>query len=1516
MQGRACRPGPLRLATPASKLAGDPGWERSLRDVWIGFALSLPLVGALLLCLATSRTASAQDRSPAPTGLSAQWQPLGPAQVTTPAYGKITGRVTSISIDPADATGNTVYLGTTGGGVWKSTNAAGPASAVSFVPLTDTLPVFSPNAGTAALPSLSVGAVSAMGPLVLAGTGDPNDATDSFYGEGLLRSQDGGQTWTLIRASTDTPNQDYSFTGLSVAGFAWNTTDPSVTPGTVVAALSQSTRGVLTGAVDPANSVMGLYYSTDAGVTWHMSTLMDGAQIVQRPLATGALRSGGNAVTSVLWNPVRRRFYAAIRYHGYYESPDGITWTRLTHQPGPGLTNTACPANTDAPGSQGCPLFRGALAVEPISGDMYALTVGPGNTDQGLWRDVCAGNASTCGNPISFSQQLAGTSLEGSAGGVIPQGGYNLTLAAVPSASGSDQTTLLFAGTVDLYRCALDASGAGCAAMRNTTNVLNGCATQARVAPAQHALAVRSTSGGPVLLIGNDSGLWRSNDGVDQQATPCSADDASHFENLNSGLGSLAEVETLAQHPSDPSILLAGMGANGTSATTDAQITGLGAWQQIAAGEGGQVAIDPASPDNWYLSTGPGISIAHCSRGPSCTAQDFAGSPAIGPAQTVNDATLIDTPWLLDPAVPANLVAGTCRVWRGPAADGSQWSSANQISRPLAGPQNAACTAQQDGAGGNALIRSLAAGGLVSDSSNPQNAGSETLYAGTAGALAGGANAPGHLFVTQAAQTATGTTAWTDVTGSPVVNGGLITTFNPCQYDLSSIAVDPHDLSGNTVYVTVMGFGVPHVYRSIDAGAHWSNISRNLPDAPANSVVIDPNDANTVYVAMDTGVYATTQVSTCDSANCWSLYGTGLPNAPVTQLLAAGAMPTGDGRTGELRAATYGRGVWQIPLLAAAGSTQAAITVAPTALAFAAQAVGTASAVQTVTVTNTGNAPLTVSRIDISLASLPLGPQAEFSETDTCTGASIATGGTCTLQVSFAPAATGSRSATLTIFGNVVGGQTQIALSGSGLPGGSVVLTPLFLRFPSTEVNATSPAQNITVSNVSGSSVPLGAPSVAGDFRISANTCGTTLASQTGCTLALIFTPTASQTRTGLLSISGDGTLLTASLTGNGVLPATDTLAPASLSFAPQTLGTTSPVQRVTVTNSGDEALTLIAASTTGAFAAVNSCGNSLAGHSSCAIDVLFQPTVLGAATGSLRISDQFRVQTVALSGSGLAPPGVSLSPLFGMAFPATGVGLSSSPQAVTLTNNGQIPLHIATLATKGDFSILANPCGDTLAVASACTLQIVFRPTAGGTRTGALTVNDDAINSPQTLPLTGPAVDFALVLNGPTSVTTSSGQNAVFPLLFTSGPTVQGAQASLTCTGLPSGATCNLNPSTLAIDGNTTPVSVTVLTGQATSHTASKPPATLPSSQILWSLLLLPGGAMLTRRRRLAAASLLCCLIAFTGCVSSRKIPPGSALGTGSTSGSVTPTGTYSVVVTATAAGLSHSVNLTLVVQ
>jgi hypothetical protein len=280
-----------------------------------------------------------------------------------------------------------------------------------------------------------------------------------------------------------------------------------------------------------------------------------------------------------------------------------------------------------------------------------------------------------------------------------------------------------------------------------------------------------------------------------------------------------------------------------------------------------------------------------------------------------------------------------------------------------------------------------------------------------AGVLDGGGNFGGHLFSIASGNTANSTTAWSDLATSPVTNGQG-TGFNAGGFDISALAADPLDATGKTIYVTVMGFAgnginAAHLYRSINGGANWMNISSNLPNTPANSVVVDPNDANTVYVAMDTGVYVTTQVTTCATANCWSVYGSGLPNAPVVELAAASALPTGDGRSGELRAATYGRGLWQIPLLTASTGVQPAMSLSPAELTFSAQPTGTESAPQTITVTNTGNATLVVSRVVVT---------GDFNETNTCTTAPIAVNLTCTIQIRFLPTATGNRSGMLTVW--------------------------------------------------------------------------------------------------------------------------------------------------------------------------------------------------------------------------------------------------------------------------------------------------------------------------------------------------------------------------------------------------------------------------------------------------------------------------------------------------------------------
>ena len=807
------------------------------------------------------------------------------------------------------------------------------------------------------------------------------------------------------------------------------------------------------------------------------------------------------------------------------------------------------------------------------------------------------------------------------------------------------------------------------------------------------------------------------------------------------------------------------------------------------------------------------------------------------------------------------------------------------------------------------MVRSLAAGGPLATSTNPESSGSTVLYAGLAGQLDGGGTVPGHLFVTTAANTAASSTPWTDAAHSPVTNDTFDAhLFNPGAFDISSIATDPHDTTGATVYATIMGFGSgPHLYRSTDFGAHWLLISGNLPQAPANAVVVDPNDANTVYVAMDTGVFVTQAVTTCASTNCWSPLGTGLPNAPVTTLEAAPQMPTGDGRSGMLRAGTYGRGLWQIPLLNATTIQAPAITLSSTSLTFTAQAVATQSTAQTITVASSGNQPVTFGTPAVT---------GDFVETDNCAGQTLATGATCTFNISFAPTKTGTRSGQLTIYANIPGGQATVSLSGTGTAAAAVVLTPLTLTFPATLINQTAASQIVTVANTGANPVILSSPIITGDFKIAASTCGATLAPQTACSLSISFTPTAGGARTGVLTVTDSAGTQTAQLSGTGNAPATDTLAPTSLTFAQQAIGTTSVAQQITLTNAGDVALTLIAASVSpGDFTATNSCGASLNPHSSCAISVAFVPTAVGTRTATVTVTDQFRTQTVGLSGTGVAPPGVSLSPA-SLSFPATGVGLSAPAQTLTLTNNGGLPLHLANTALSAGFMIASSTCGSTLAPTATCNLVVVFSPTSAGAVSGTLTLTDDAPSGGQTTNLTGTGIDYTLASNGATSVTVASGTTATFPLLLRSLQGLSGSVA-LSCLGAPANSICTVNPSTENLGGTYT-ISATVQTGQTqASNHAPRSPFDPRNSPAYLACLALPL-ACLARKRRLTRLILplvtLAALTCFTGCGSSREIP-GSGSGGGGSS-STTPSGTYNLTVSASAAGLTHSVNLTLIVQ
>ncbi len=1224
---------------------------------------------------------------------TATWQPLGPKAVASPNYGLVTGRVSSIAIDPADPTGNSIYVGTTGGGVWFSQNAgASPASSVVFTPLTD----YPEALNGARDASISIGAVSVQPGgtgVILAGTGDPNDALDSYYGAGILRSTDGGNSWSLIQVTAD---QMLAFVGEGFAGFAWSTSNPQL----VVAAVSEAYEGTLVNATRSNLSSAGLYYSTDGGATWSMARITDGAGADVQGPSDLFVQPNGNAATAVVWNPVRQIFIAAVRFHGYYQSADGATWTRMAAQPGAGLTTHLCPVNPGSIGSVSCPIFRGALAVNPATGDTFAWTIDAFNQDQGIWQDQCGISGGRCSNQtVAFSAQLNSASLEASTiqgPATIANGDYNLVLAAAPS--GSD--TLLLAGANDVWRCSL---ASGCV-WRNTTNA-NTCVS-AQVAGYQHALAWNLTNP-QEIFIGNDGGLWRSMDAIDETGPACDAADASHFVNLNAGLGSLAEVASMSQVTTSPYTMMTGLGVIGTAGVKG--VTGPAAqWPQILDGEGGPVAIDPTNAANWYVNNHAGVAIHRCSQTGDCDTAAFGADPVVGDADVSRDgsAMVAPAPFIVDPLDPTQLLVGTCRVWRGPA-DGA-WAASNAISPMLDGAIGKVSCAN------DALIRTVAALPLAN--------GGEVIYVGMYGAADGGSTKAGHVLKATYDPSSSVMPVWQDLTFNPVTNDTL--RLNYYGLDISSIFVDPHDPTGNTIYITVQGFPDPAhnvrvAYRSIDAGAHWVFITSNLPSSPANSLVIDPQDANIAYIATDNGVYSTRQIATCATAasHCWSAYGTGLPHAPVVQLSAAPATAS----LNVLAAATYGRGVWEIPLWTA-GTQLTTATVAPGSLTFALQTVGTASSAQTLRLTNAGGIALTPSAVVAT---------GDYAETDNCTNAAINTGASCAIQVTFTPSQNGDRSGQLTISANVPGGQLSASLDGIGRSAGVVSLAPGSLSFGQVAVGSTSSPLSITAENAGGTSVLISSSTAAAPFSISTNACGNTLAANSDCEIAVVFKPTQAGEANGILTLIDAAGTQTVALRGTGAAIATDVLSPASLTFPATVLGQLSAAQNVVLTNNGDLPLNSIAASASAGFQASDNCGGSLAGHASCAISVVFAPAQVGSQSGTLRVSDASQTQTVTLSGMGLQPPSLSVNPAM-ISFAAQPVGSASAPSTLNVSNTGGASMANVGFQISGpaaaSFSTGSTTCGSTLTAGSGCTVQVIFTPAAAGAGTATLIVSSSTI--------------------------------------------------------------------------------------------------------------------------------------------------------------------------------------------
>ncbi len=226
-------------------------------------------------------------------------------------------------------------------------------------------------------------------------------------------------------------------------------------------------------------------------------------------------------------------------------------------------------------------------------------------------------------------------------------------------------------------------------------------------------------------------------------------------------------------------------------------------------------------------------------------------------------------------------------------------------------------------------------------------------------------------------------------------------------------------------------------------------------------------------------------------------------------------------------------------------------------------------------------------------------------------------------------------------------------------------------------------------------------------------------------------------------------------------------LAPTSLNFGNQSVGVTSSPLSVTLTNTGTGAITIKTILINGPngtdFQRTYNCPispSTLAGGANCTINVTFTPSKGGSRSGTLAVTDNATgsPQKVLLSGTGLAPA-VTLSPQ-SLTYADQLIGTASAPQSVTVTNIGQAPLAIASIALAGanpsDYSLSQN-CGTSLAIGGTCTYTVTFSPLAAWARTATIVMNDNAQSTPQVVGLAGNGVSGGIASFSPTSLTFST---------------------------------------------------------------------------------------------------------------------------------------------------------------
>ena len=802
-------------------------------------------------------------------------------------YNFSTGRINDIVIDPTTTTNGSIvaYAASVGGGVWKTTNCCG--STTSWTPVTD-----DPLLATIAVDTLALDPNDHN--TIYAGTGDLNYGSFSMGSQGILKSTNGGASWTVL--------------GADVFG-------PALP---LPAEKFPQYQAVGKVRVDPRNSnnivagtKTGLFFSYDAGTNWTGPCTTNNFSTQRQDITGLALNDTGSS-TRIIAAVGVRGFATTVQYNLDQNGANGIYKGTI---PASGCPSDFVPITTNTNGWTALNATSGVARVNTTTGNQVGridIAVAPSNSNyiyaqvQSITPNSNSGcnNAPGCqlgayrttdgGTTWTQIPGSTGASLKNCAGGAgdYAQNWYDQGLAVDPN-----NPDRVFFDTFDIWFW--DGSNPVTSALPWNNLTCGYDSNNNGVHVDQHALAFVPGSSS-ILLAGNDGGVH----GTTDVNTVTGATDPTWFD-MNTGFNT---IEFYSGDISGNFATSASPQANGgaqdngsMSVTFAGSPTGPVQWQMGKGGDGFYARIDPVGTGT-SLRFWQGNNSGALSRCVSnCTASGATWSGRTGGWS--GDLQSFILPYDLfrggipggDDCEPAgantgcgHLIAGTTRVWETitGATGTNTWYITNNPPGAAAGP--------------NLTKGTLGNRSFINQVKYSPKYQSVAIVGTNDGNVQIGFNL-GTGIASQA--------TWVNVTG-----GNTILPNRP----VLGIALDPSVAAANIPigYAAVGGFNqntptTPgHVFRVVcDANCAsftWEDKSGNLPNIPVDSIIVNPNIPQQVFAGTDWGLYYTDDITAV--APAWYRFDEGLPHSMIWDMQIDRGATT-------LSVWTRGRGayVWPLP---------------------------------------------------------------------------------------------------------------------------------------------------------------------------------------------------------------------------------------------------------------------------------------------------------------------------------------------------------------------------------------------------------------------------------------------------------------------------------------------------------------------------------------------------------------------------------------------------------------------------